>query len=330
MFSFLTGIVEEKNNNIAVINCNGVGFELNVSDTTIFELPNVGELATSYTYMAVREDAINLFGFASKEEKSVFLKLINVSGIGGKMAIAILSAMPVSDLINTIVTENCDVKIDEISGRTAIVTTYGNITVGILNDYANLKSEHGNVNITKAKGDLNINTEFGNISVASYERNGRFVSVRGNINVKGTGDYIQGVYTQIENTEGSITVDNKVNRLLVTTYGSSKVEITYREIKGGLTNPFDVFQHKVKLNDHGSAIIYMPTQNYKTPFKFLAKGNISGEISGLIPEYGGDKVKSSDDFQYFPSASSENEELCRQSCYFEFYGTIVFRGYLNV
>lgn len=231
---------------------------------------------------------------------------------------------------NTIVTENCDVKIDEISGRTAIVTTYGNITVGILNDYANLKSEHGNVNITKAKGDLNINTEFGNISVASYERNGRFVSVRGNINVKGTGDYIQGVYTQIENTEGSITVDNKVNRLLVTTYGSSKVEITYREIKGGLTNPLDVFQHKVKLNDHGSAIIYMPTQNYKTPFKFLAKGNISGEISGLIPEYGGDKVKSSDDFQYFPSASSENEELCRQSCYFEFYGTIVFRGYLNV
>lgn len=106
MFAFLTGIVEEKNNNLAVINCNGVGFELNVSDTTTFELPNVGELATIYTYMAVREDAINLFGFASKEEKSVFLKLINVSGIGGKMAITILSAMPVSDLISTIVTEN--------------------------------------------------------------------------------------------------------------------------------------------------------------------------------------------------------------------------------
>ena len=106
MFSFLTGIVEEKGNNIAVINCNGVGFELNVSDTTIYELNNVGELATIYTYMAVREDAINLFGFATKEEKSVFLKLINVSGIGGKMAIAILSAMPTADLINAIVTEN--------------------------------------------------------------------------------------------------------------------------------------------------------------------------------------------------------------------------------
>ena len=106
MFSFITGIVEEKGNNIAVINCNGVGFELNVSDTTIFDLPNVGELATVHTYMAVREDAITLFGFASKEEKSAFLKLTSVSGIGGKMAITILSAMPVPDLINAIVTEN--------------------------------------------------------------------------------------------------------------------------------------------------------------------------------------------------------------------------------
>ena len=106
MFSFITGILEEKENNIAVVNCNGVGFELNVSDTTIYELPNKGELATIYTYMAVREDAITLFGFASKEEKSAFLKLINVSGIGGKVAIAILSAMPVCDLIEAIVTEN--------------------------------------------------------------------------------------------------------------------------------------------------------------------------------------------------------------------------------
>ena len=106
MFSFITGIIEQKDNNIAVINCNGVGFELNVSDTTIYELPNIGELTTIHTYMAVREDAITLFGFASKEEKSAFLKLISVSGIGGKGAITILSAMPVADLIEAIVTEN--------------------------------------------------------------------------------------------------------------------------------------------------------------------------------------------------------------------------------
>lgn len=109
MFAFLTGILEHKENNLAVINCNGVGFELNVSDTTIYELGKVGEMTTIYTYMAVREDAITLFGFATKEEKSAFLKLTGVSGIGGKMAIAILSAMPVADLIGAIVSE--DVKL---------------------------------------------------------------------------------------------------------------------------------------------------------------------------------------------------------------------------
>ena len=106
MFSFIQGIIEEKENNIVTVNCGGVGFELVSSDTTIFELPNIGEQATVYTYMAVREDAIQLFGFATREEKSVFLKLISVSGIGGKMAISILSAMPVADLIDCIVSEN--------------------------------------------------------------------------------------------------------------------------------------------------------------------------------------------------------------------------------
>lgn len=106
MFAFIIGTIEEKSNNYVVINSNGVGFELNVSDTTNFELPNVGEVAKIYTYMAVREDAINLFGFATLEEKSAFLKLTSVSGIGGKMAITILSAMPVSDLIDAILSEN--------------------------------------------------------------------------------------------------------------------------------------------------------------------------------------------------------------------------------
>ena len=106
MFAFISGIIEEKGNSIVVINSNGVGFELNVSDTTIYELPEVGEKAKIYTYMAVREDAITLFGFATMEEKSAFLKLINVSGIGGKMAIAMLSAMPDADLIDAILTEN--------------------------------------------------------------------------------------------------------------------------------------------------------------------------------------------------------------------------------
>ena len=106
IFSFISGTIEAKDTNILVINCNGVGFELNVSETTNFELGNIGDYAKVHTYMAVREDAITLFGFATLEEKNTFLKLINVSGIGGKMAITILSAMPVSDLIEAIVSEN--------------------------------------------------------------------------------------------------------------------------------------------------------------------------------------------------------------------------------
>ncbi len=231
---------------------------------------------------------------------------------------------------NTIVTENCDVLIDEISGKTGIVTTYGDITIGKLNSYATLQSEHGNVSITSTTDDINIVTYFGNITVDSYLKNARFVSTKGDINVKSKGEYIQGVYTQIENTDGEIVVENKVNKLLVTTYGSSAVEITYKEIKGEL-NENDVFQHKVNLHKDSSAIIYMPTKNYQTPFKFKAQGNISGEISGLVPEYGGDKVQASENYQYFPTASSENEELCKQSCFFDFIGgTIHFTGYLNV
>ncbi len=106
MFSFVSGTIEAKDANILVINCNGVGFELNVSETTNFEVGEIGNFAKVNTYMAVREDAITLFGFATIEEKNTFLKLINVSGIGGKMAIAILSAMPVVNLIDAIVTED--------------------------------------------------------------------------------------------------------------------------------------------------------------------------------------------------------------------------------
>ena len=106
MFSFISGTIEAKDTNILVINCNGVGFELNVSETTNFELGNIGDYAKVHTYMAVREDAITLFGFATLEEKNTFLKLINVSGIGGKMAIVILSAMPVVNLVDAIITED--------------------------------------------------------------------------------------------------------------------------------------------------------------------------------------------------------------------------------
>lgn len=230
---------------------------------------------------------------------------------------------------NTIVTENCQVDINEITGQSAIINNLGNINLGTINSSIVLESKHGAVNVNLAKEDIRVETEFGDINVNSYLRNGKFVSKKGNITVNSTGDYVHGVYTEIHNQDGRINVENKINKLLVTTTGSSKVKITYLEIKGGIENPAHVFQHKVNLGPYSSAMVFMPTSNHNTPYKYKAKGNVSGIISGLVSEYEGSKVVSSDEFQYFPSASESSKVQSMKSCYFEFYGTIVFNGYNN-
>ena len=73
----------------------------------------------------------------------------------------------------------------------------------------------------------------------------------------------------------------------------------------------------------------MPTDNYNTPYMFKAKGEITGEISGLFNKYAGDEVLSSDEYQFFPSASEDNKALCKKSCFFEFLGKIQFKGFLT-
>ena len=80
--------------NYAVIECGGVGFKCFVSMTTLKELPSVGKKANLYTYLAVREDAMDLFGFATQQELDAFKLLITVSGVGPKAAMAVLSVLP--------------------------------------------------------------------------------------------------------------------------------------------------------------------------------------------------------------------------------------------
>ncbi len=104
MYAFITGTIEEKDPAHVVINCGGVGYELFISGYTCDNLPQVGEVATVYTYLHVREDAFQLFGFASKQEKSLFLELITVSGIGAKIAQSILSGITPSQLVMAIAT----------------------------------------------------------------------------------------------------------------------------------------------------------------------------------------------------------------------------------
>lgn len=105
MISFVRGIVAEKSENMVVIDCNGMGYEINVSSFTLDTLTR-GEEATIKTYLQVREDGVALFGFIDLKEKDIFLKLINISGIGPKMAITILSQISIKDLVSAISTGN--------------------------------------------------------------------------------------------------------------------------------------------------------------------------------------------------------------------------------
>lgn len=92
----------------AVIDCGGVGYKLTASGNAITMLSAKGEGAKVrvFTYMSVREDAVDLFGFANAEELDIFKLLITVSGVGPKAAISILSVMSAQELINTIVAED--------------------------------------------------------------------------------------------------------------------------------------------------------------------------------------------------------------------------------
>ena len=104
MYAYLNGKVAEKGPNSLVIDVNGVGYLLSVSMNTLQQTPPVGEAMKVYTVLSVREDAMELFGFSSQEERKMFNQLLSISGIGPKVALNILGSMPLRDLTLAIVT----------------------------------------------------------------------------------------------------------------------------------------------------------------------------------------------------------------------------------
>ena len=104
MYAHIEGTVSEKNADSIVIDAGGVGYEISASATTLSNCPPTGERAKLYTYLSVREDAMELFGFRTREEKRMFLRLIGVSGIGPRTALGVLSALSVHDLSVALVT----------------------------------------------------------------------------------------------------------------------------------------------------------------------------------------------------------------------------------
>lgn len=98
MLSYIIGEVAEISADTIVIENNGIGFNIKTSAMTIDSLPPVGDMVRIYTYLHVREDAMQIFGFLSKDELEVFKLLLNVNGIGPKGALGILSAISTDDL----------------------------------------------------------------------------------------------------------------------------------------------------------------------------------------------------------------------------------------
>lgn len=102
MIAYLRGTLLEKQPNQAIVDIAGVGYDVMVPISTFSALPEAGSEVRLYIHTHVREDALSLFGFLSADEKTLFEKLITVSGIGPRLAISVLSGLATPDLIGAI------------------------------------------------------------------------------------------------------------------------------------------------------------------------------------------------------------------------------------
>lgn len=121
MIALLRGILLEKHPNQVIVDTGGVGYDVQIPVSTFSALPESGSEVRLRIHTHVREDALSLFGFITGEEKVLFEKLIGVSGIGPKLAITVLSGLPVATLVNAIRSGGVDqlVRVPGIGKKTA-------------------------------------------------------------------------------------------------------------------------------------------------------------------------------------------------------------------
>jgi len=121
MIGRLSGILLEKNPPQLLVDCGGVGYEVDVSMSTFYNLPNVGEKVVLFTHQAIREDAHLLFGFGHADERAVFRLLIKISGVGARTALSILSGMSIADLAQAVTLQESGrlIKVPGIGKKTA-------------------------------------------------------------------------------------------------------------------------------------------------------------------------------------------------------------------
>lgn len=121
MIGSIRGRLAAKSAPVVVVDCGGVGYELETPMSTFLDLPAVGDDVFLHTHMLVREDAQTLYGFATAAEKSLFRSLLRISGVGAKMGLAILSGMSVDGFVRCVEQEDAAmlVKIPGVGRKTA-------------------------------------------------------------------------------------------------------------------------------------------------------------------------------------------------------------------
>ncbi len=102
MIALVQGEVAVRRGDHVVVSCGGVGYKLSVSAETLRHVPRVGESTTLFTHLVVREDALALYGFATEEERDLFLLLLGVQSVGPKMALAVLSGGSPRELLGAV------------------------------------------------------------------------------------------------------------------------------------------------------------------------------------------------------------------------------------
>ena len=121
MIGKLTGILGDKNPPEVLVDCHGVGYEVDVPMSTFYNLPETGQAVTLLTHFVVREDAHLLYGFTTAQERSAFRELIKVTNVGPRLALAVLSGLSVTDLAQAITSQEVArlVKVPGIGKKTA-------------------------------------------------------------------------------------------------------------------------------------------------------------------------------------------------------------------
>ncbi|MGL4577224.1 MAG: Holliday junction branch migration protein RuvA [Burkholderiaceae bacterium] len=115
MIGRIAGTLIEKNPPHVLVDCAGVGYELDVPMSTLYNLPELGAKVTLLTQLIVREDAHLLYGFATTSERAAFRELIKISGIGPRTALAVLSGMSVAELAQAITLQEA-VRLQKVPG----------------------------------------------------------------------------------------------------------------------------------------------------------------------------------------------------------------------